>query len=91
MSVKEPNILDMLMQNPNQMISKNMIFDEVALALQGSGMRSDADQGKGGVYPEDLRLITCPKLAGFCIKLLDRKAGDYSKCAGAGSKTDHPR
>ena len=26
------------MQNPNQMISKNMIFDEVALALQGSGM-----------------------------------------------------
>ena len=27
-----------VMQNPNQMISKTMIFDEVALGLQGSGL-----------------------------------------------------
>lgn len=27
-----------VMQNPNQMISKTMIFEEVALALQGSDM-----------------------------------------------------
>ena len=30
------------MQNPNQMISKTMIFDEVALGLQGSGL-TDAE------------------------------------------------
>ena len=31
-----------VMQNPNQMISKTMIFDEVALGLQGSGL-TDAE------------------------------------------------
>ncbi|MEE0799957.1 MAG: ABC transporter ATP-binding protein [Gemmiger sp.] len=31
-----------VMQNPNQMISKTMIYDEVALGLQGSGL-SDAE------------------------------------------------
>ena len=30
-----------VMQNPNQMISKTMIFDEVAMGLQGSGMSED--------------------------------------------------
>lgn len=31
-----------VMQNPNQMISKNMIFDEVALGLVNSGVEGDA-------------------------------------------------
>ena len=35
---KRAKYIGYVMQNPNQMISKNMIFDEVALALQGSGM-----------------------------------------------------
>ena len=30
-----------VMQNPNQMISKTMIYDEVAMALQGSGMTDE--------------------------------------------------
>ncbi len=30
-----------VMQNPNQMISKTMIFEEVALALQGSDMTQE--------------------------------------------------
>ena len=47
-NLKEENIrrrarhIGYVMQNPNQMISKTMIFDEVALGLQGSGL-SEAD------------------------------------------------
>ena len=47
-NMKEENIrrrarhIGYVMQNPNQMISKTMIFDEVALGLQGSGL-SEAD------------------------------------------------
>ena len=43
-NLKEENIrrrarhIGYVMQNPNQMISKTMIFDEVALGLQGSGL-----------------------------------------------------
>ena len=47
-----------VMQNPNQMISKTMIYDEVAMALQGSGMTDDQIQKKVedtlkvcGLYP----------------------------------------
>ena len=47
-NLKEENIrhraqhIGYVMQNPNQMISKTMIFDEVALGLQGRGL-SEAD------------------------------------------------
>ena len=47
-----------VMQNPNQMISKTMIYDEVAMALQGSGMTDEQIQEKVedtlkvcGLYP----------------------------------------
>ena len=47
-----------VMQNPNQMISKTMIYDEVAMALQGSGMTDKQIQEKVedtlkvcGLYP----------------------------------------
>ncbi len=47
-----------VMQNPNQMISKTMIYDEVAMALQGSGMTDEQIQKKVedtlkvcGLYP----------------------------------------
>ena len=46
------------MQNPNQMISKTMIYDEVAMALQGSGMTDEQIREKVedtlkvcGLYP----------------------------------------
>ena len=46
------------MQNPNQMISKTMIFDEVALGLQGSGLTEEQIRAKVadtlkvcGLYP----------------------------------------
>ena len=46
------------MQNPNQMISKTMIFDEVALSLRNSGMTEDQIREKVentlkicGLYP----------------------------------------
>ena len=46
------------MQNPNQMISKTMIYDEVAMALQGSGLTEEQIQEKVentlkvcGLYP----------------------------------------
>ena len=47
-----------VMQNPNQMISKTMIYDEVAMALQGSGMTDEQVREKVedtlkvcGLYP----------------------------------------
>ena len=47
-----------VMQNPNQMISKTMIYDEVAMALQGSGMTDEQIREKVedtlkvcGLYP----------------------------------------
>ena len=47
-----------VMQNPNQMISKTMIYDEVALALQGSGLTDKQIRAKVedtlkvcGLYP----------------------------------------
>ena len=47
-----------VMQNPNQMISKTMIYDEVAMALQGSGLTEEHIQEKVedtlkvcGLYP----------------------------------------
>lgn len=47
-----------VMQNPNQMISKTMIYDEVAMALQGSGLTEKQIQEKVedtlkvcGLYP----------------------------------------
>ena len=47
-----------VMQNPNQMISKTMIYDEIAMALQGSGMTDEQIQEKVedtlkvcGLYP----------------------------------------
>ncbi len=47
-----------VMQNPNQMISKTMIYDEVAMALQGSGLTEEQIRAKVedtlkvcGLYP----------------------------------------
>ena len=47
-----------VMQNPNQMISKTMIYDEVAMALQGSGLTDEQIREKVedtlkvcGLYP----------------------------------------
>lgn len=47
-----------VMQNPNQMISKTMIYDEVAMALQGSGLTGEQIREKVedtlkicGLYP----------------------------------------
>ena len=47
-----------VMQNPNQMISKTMIFDEVALSLRNTGMAEDQIREKVentlkicGLYP----------------------------------------
>ena len=47
-----------VMQNPNQMISKTMIYDEVAMALQGSGLTKEQIREKVddtlkvcGLYP----------------------------------------
>ena len=47
-----------VMQNPNQMISKTMIYDEVAMALQGSGLTEEQIREKiedtlkvCGLYP----------------------------------------
>ena len=50
-----------VMQNPNQMISKTMIFDEVALSLQKGrdGLKAEVRR-EGGRYTENLRTLSVP-------------------------------
>ena len=72
------------MQNPNQMISKTMIYDEVAMALQGSGLTEKQIQGKGRGYAESLRLVSLPQVAGLGIKLRPEKARYDRQRAGTG-------
>ena len=38
---RRAKLIGYVMQNPNQMISKTMIYDEVAMALQGSGLTEE--------------------------------------------------
>ena len=76
-----------VMQNPNQMISKTMIYDEVALSLQKSGM---AEAPESRRYAQNLRALSIPKLAGIGIEFRSEKACDDRKCTCAGSGTDHP-
>ena len=46
------------MQNPNQMISKTMIYEEVALSLQKAGMPEAESSAEGRRYIEDLRTLS---------------------------------
>ena len=55
---RRAKLIGYVMQNPNQMISKTMIYDEVAMALQGSGMTEEQIREKVedtlkvcGLYP----------------------------------------
>ena len=96
-NLKEENIrrrarhIGYVMQNPNQMISKTMIFDEVALGLQGSGL-SEADiRAKVEDTLKNLRPVSLPQLADFCIELRPEKACDHRQRAGAGPRAYHPR
>ena len=45
-----------VMQNPNQMISKTMIYDEVALGLQKSGKSEEEIRAK---VEETLKIVVC--------------------------------
>ena len=64
-----------VMQNPNQMISKTMIFDEVALGLQGSGSLTDAEiRARVEGHAEGLRLVPVPQLAHLGAELRPRKS-----------------
>ena len=71
-NLKEENIrrrarhIGYVMQNPNQMISKTMIFDEVALGLQGSGLSEAEIRAKGRGDAQNLRPVSLPQLADFC-------------------------
>ena len=71
------------MQNPNQMISKTMIYDEVALGLQRYRSDRGADPGKGGSDPQGLRPVSLPELAHLGTELRPEKAGDHCQRAGA--------
>lgn len=55
---RRAKLIGYVMQNPNQMISKTMIYDEVAMALQGSGLTEEQIREKVedtlkvcGLYP----------------------------------------
>jgi energy-coupling factor transport system ATP-binding protein len=46
-SIKErAEFIGFVMQNPNQMISKNLIFDEIALGLRLRGVREEEIQAR---------------------------------------------
>ena len=73
-----------VMQNPNQMISKTMIYDEVALGLQRSGLTEAQDPGKGGTDAQDLWAVSLPELAGVGAELRPEKACHHRQRTGAG-------
>ncbi len=77
-----------VMQNPNQMISKTMIFEEVALALQGSDMTQEQIRQR---VEDTLKVCGCtlPQLAHFRTELWPEKACNHCQRAGAAAGTDH--
>ena len=78
-----------VMQNPNQMISKTMIFEEVALAFAGQRYDPGTDLPAGGRYSEGLRAVPLPQLAHFRTELWPEKACNHCQRAGAAAGTDH--
>ena len=60
-----PGRIGYVMQNPNQMISKTMIYDEVALGLvQRSGLTEAQIRAKVEQTLKNLRALPLPELAG---------------------------
>ena len=78
-----------VMQNPNQMISKTMIFDEVALGLQGSGLTDAEIRARARGHAEGLRLVPVPQLAHLGAELRPEKARDHRQRAGAEPRAYH--
>ncbi len=76
-----------VMQNPNQMISKVMIYDEVALGLSRSCERG-CDPRAGGRDAEDLWPVSVPKLADLRTFFWTEEACDHRQCSGE-SGIDH--
>ena len=76
-----------VMQNPNQMISKTMIYDEVALSLQKSGMAEAEVRQK---VEDTLKICGLYPFRNWPGSALSEKACDDRKCTCAGPGTDHP-
>ena len=64
-----------VMQNPNQMISKTMIYDEVALGLQRSGLTEEQIREKVEATLRGLRPVSLPELAHLGTELRPEKSG----------------
>ena len=78
-----------VMQNPNQMISKTMIFDEVALGLQGSGLTDAEIRAR---VEDTLKVCGLYPFRNWPISALSfgrEKARDHRQRAGAGPRAYH--
>ena len=78
-----------VMQNPNQMISKTMIFEEVALALQGSDMTQEQIRQR---VEDTLKVCGLYPFRNWPISALSfgqKKACNHCQRAGAAAGTDH--
>ena len=76
------------MQNPNQMISKTMIYEEVALSLQKAGMPEEKVRQK---VEDTLKICGLYPFRNWPVSALslDRRNVTIARCTGAGSGTDH--
>lgn len=78
-----------VMQNPNQMISKTMIFDEVALGLQGSGLTDAEIRAR---VEDTLKVCGLYPFRNWPISALSfgqKKARDHRQRAGAEPRAYH--
>ncbi len=89
-SIKErADRIGYVMQNPNQMISKPMIFDEVAFGLRAEKCSGSGHCGEGGGGPENMRALPIPEMAGFRLKLWAEEEGHHCFHPGSGSPDDY--
>lgn len=69
--------IGMVMQNPNQMISKHMIYDEVAFGLQLRGLPEPEIKERVEHTLKNMWVVSVSELAHLCIKLRSEKTSHH--------------
>ena len=82
------SMIGFVMQNPNHMISCDLVYDEVAFALRQAGMPR-TDQGPGDGCAGAVRLAAIPSLADFGSELWTEEARDHSVHPGHPTQGAH--
>ncbi len=89
-SIKErAEIIGLVMQNPNQMISKPLIFDEVALGPAPATRAGRRDYRAGGEGAQDLRAGAIYRMAHLRLELRPEEARHHRLDLSVGPQDPH--